>query len=463
MYQATADVTALHRPAYYARPYTYNSHPTMPSASPSEFGSEQPAQAHLWGPGNIAPSQPLIAAPTPPPLPPHRFNRDPRAPYHYPAARALDVDMIGWPHVAEGDATSTRVPLAAYPRRPNFRRDPLVRVEDQIEWVRQDVLKLTLLLNFSPNADAEAHGPWGPESPRAPSHCCRPVPFCHVMFHLPLCTPKSATLLYAYLTISVPTYRVLWYIDACPSRELMRRHHPQIYPLSPRSWSTGDHVSWSWELVGDTLIRTKAHHTRRRGSRNRLYHQFTPPDNRPHPGYLQRGYEPTWGLRCHDERGGTACLCCDEGTRHENGLRTVGKARRPPIPSSQVAGRRNYRSTVSERGSLASTTHFIQHACPGEGVRREAQARFLSGVGAPKVPTRARERQREIEAGGNNLSTRSCDPRDRGATGTGGKVVSRRGWIEWRRSSASPSQRWTSIPRQPSGWKQIVLGFAEVR
>ncbi|KAH9161149.1 hypothetical protein EDB89DRAFT_2080921 [Lactarius sanguifluus] len=171
---STADVAAVHRPAYYAPPYTYNPHPTMPSAGPSGFGGEQPAQALLWGPGSTASPQLVIAAPAPPPLPPLPFNRDPRAPHHYPAvqavpAQALDVDVIGWPHVAEGDTTSTRVPPAAHPRRPSFRRDPLVRVEDQMVWVRQDVLKLTLLLNFSLNADAEAHESWGPESPRAPS------------------------------------------------------------------------------------------------------------------------------------------------------------------------------------------------------------------------------------------------------------------------------------------------------
>ncbi|KAH8989075.1 hypothetical protein EDB92DRAFT_896484 [Lactarius akahatsu] len=169
MYQAvgsTADITAVHR---HVPPYTYNSHPTVPSAGPFGFRGGQPAQALLWGPGSTASPQLVIAAPAPPPLPPLPLNRDPRAPHHYPAAQALDVDMIGWPHVAEGDSRSTRVPPAAHPRRPSFRRDPLVRVEDQMVWVRQDVLKLTLLLNFSLNADAEAHESWGPESPRAPS------------------------------------------------------------------------------------------------------------------------------------------------------------------------------------------------------------------------------------------------------------------------------------------------------
>lgn len=39
---------------------------------------------------------------------------------------------------------------------------PLVRVEDTIEWVRPDVMKMVLYFNWSSNADAEAHGPWEP-------------------------------------------------------------------------------------------------------------------------------------------------------------------------------------------------------------------------------------------------------------------------------------------------------------
>ncbi|KAI9443482.1 hypothetical protein H4582DRAFT_1198667 [Lactarius indigo] len=171
MYQAAGSTADAHRPAYHASPYTYNAHPTMSSAGPSGFGGEQSAQALLWRPYGTAPPQPVIAAPTPPPLPLLPFNWDPRASHHYSAAQAvpaqtIDVDMIGWPPVAGGETTSMRVP-DAYPHRP--RQVPLVRIEDRMVWVRKDVLKLTLFLNFSPNADAEAHEPWGPESPHAPS------------------------------------------------------------------------------------------------------------------------------------------------------------------------------------------------------------------------------------------------------------------------------------------------------
>ena len=41
-------------------------------------------------------------------------------------------------------------------------RQPLVRVDDSIEWVRPDVMKMVLHFNFSWNAEAEAHSSWEP-------------------------------------------------------------------------------------------------------------------------------------------------------------------------------------------------------------------------------------------------------------------------------------------------------------
>ena len=37
---------------------------------------------------------------------------------------------------------------------------PLVRVHDIVEWVRPDVMKMSVYFNFSPNAAAEAHSSW---------------------------------------------------------------------------------------------------------------------------------------------------------------------------------------------------------------------------------------------------------------------------------------------------------------
>jgi hypothetical protein len=42
------------------------------------------------------------------------------------------------------------------------RANPLVRVDDAIEWVRPDVMKMVLYFNFSLNAEAEAHESWEP-------------------------------------------------------------------------------------------------------------------------------------------------------------------------------------------------------------------------------------------------------------------------------------------------------------
>jgi hypothetical protein len=54
---------------------------------------------------------------------------------------------------------SRRVPPARNPRRR--REVPLVRIEEHIEWVRHDVMKMTVWFNLSPDADAEAHEAWG--------------------------------------------------------------------------------------------------------------------------------------------------------------------------------------------------------------------------------------------------------------------------------------------------------------
>jgi len=45
------------------------------------------------------------------------------------------------------------------PRCLCYRRQPLVRVDDTIEWVRPDVMKMVLYFNFSWNAEAEARNP----------------------------------------------------------------------------------------------------------------------------------------------------------------------------------------------------------------------------------------------------------------------------------------------------------------
>ncbi|KAI0301158.1 hypothetical protein B0F90DRAFT_1817176 [Multifurca ochricompacta] len=70
-----------------------------------------------------------------------------------------DMNGMGWPPTVDsGNAyTSRRVPSIRVPPR---RLVPLVRIEDQIEWVRPGVLKMTLWFNWSPDAGAERNESW---------------------------------------------------------------------------------------------------------------------------------------------------------------------------------------------------------------------------------------------------------------------------------------------------------------
>jgi len=60
---------------------------------------------------------------------------------------------------ASVSAEPRQVPL---PRLSFPRRYPLVRVDDTIEWVRPDVMKMIVYFNYSLNAEDEAHEPWEP-------------------------------------------------------------------------------------------------------------------------------------------------------------------------------------------------------------------------------------------------------------------------------------------------------------
>lgn len=166
------DATALWLPLY-PPPCAYNTHPTIASAGPSRLGGERPTP-HPWN-SNIAQPGPVMAAPAPTPalapppstpLPLQPFNSDPRDFYPFPAAPATQAQALNTPNVtgrprSRGSRTSTSTRVPARPRGPRTRpRAPLVRVEDDVVWVRPHVLKVTLWLNWSPNADAEARESW---------------------------------------------------------------------------------------------------------------------------------------------------------------------------------------------------------------------------------------------------------------------------------------------------------------
>ncbi len=99
------------------------------------------------------------------------------APMQYPGVGGIDAGAVGLAHQPAADTrTSTRYTRTGSTRRVQVRpaRDrgrrgarevPFVRVDDRVEWVRRDVLKMTLFFNFSLDAEGEAHEAWG-EAPR---------------------------------------------------------------------------------------------------------------------------------------------------------------------------------------------------------------------------------------------------------------------------------------------------------
>jgi len=110
-------------------------------------------------------------------VPPSRSSssRSPAAPLH--AVRSIRSVPAQFPGVANAGSGIRGVraasrgsvrPSSRPGRAPSVRgaqgrrarARPLVRVEDRIEWVRHDVMKMTLLFNWSPHAGAEAHESW---------------------------------------------------------------------------------------------------------------------------------------------------------------------------------------------------------------------------------------------------------------------------------------------------------------
>jgi len=90
-------------------------------------------------------------------------------PMQYPGVVDAGLDGLAVPTADTGYARrSRRVSPVRNPRRRTARETPLVRVEDRIEWVGRDLLKMTLWFNWSPDAEAKAHEPWG-ELPRVAS------------------------------------------------------------------------------------------------------------------------------------------------------------------------------------------------------------------------------------------------------------------------------------------------------
>ena len=134
---------------------TCSSCATHPSAGSFQFGSGQPAPSaqDTTAPSTAAPSSSSSCA-----GPSHTRPAVSEPPLFYPglteagpSASAEDV------HTRK----SRRVqgPPGRHARRG--RATPFVRIEDRIEWVSRDVMKMTLWFNWSSDAEAEAHEAWG--------------------------------------------------------------------------------------------------------------------------------------------------------------------------------------------------------------------------------------------------------------------------------------------------------------
>ncbi|KAF8272854.1 hypothetical protein EI94DRAFT_1717633 [Lactarius quietus] len=140
------------------------------SSQSQDFGVPGATPSYLpEGPHNVFATDPTALCQ--PSYPPSGITTNPMMPFAGPsrfctctasinltAPAALQYRSYGtqpFPH-----RTCLPLPRPRGPRTRSLRPVPLVRVEDEVEWVHQHVLKVTLWLNWSPNADAEAHEPW---------------------------------------------------------------------------------------------------------------------------------------------------------------------------------------------------------------------------------------------------------------------------------------------------------------
>ena len=122
--------------------------PTHPTSGPFQFGGERPAPA-VHNPTALSAAAPSSSSSFPNPTAPHTAPPIPEEPLFRPGA--ADVG----PSTAFTHARRRR---RVRPRPP--REVPLVRIEDRIEWVSRDVMKMTLWFNWSPDAEDEAHEAW---------------------------------------------------------------------------------------------------------------------------------------------------------------------------------------------------------------------------------------------------------------------------------------------------------------
>ena len=173
---------ALQQPAFDAFDGTYTllSHPSLshrPDSSSATFDAAE--QTSLFGVQNIPipmPSSVPVPAATPAPAPSTltltssqswtnpisaapAFGWPTGAPT--PVVRTWDAAAAATDSARPASSSARAEPRqASVPRCSCDRRHPLVRVDDTVEWVRSDVVKVVLYFNWSPDAEDEAHESW---------------------------------------------------------------------------------------------------------------------------------------------------------------------------------------------------------------------------------------------------------------------------------------------------------------
>jgi len=131
------------------------------TAGPVQFSGGQPAPAVRDAMTPSAPSSSSRTSwrvPTAPPVwPPALVASMP-----YPGA--IDASLIG-PAQPTANTSYARMSTSRKRVRPvhnprRAREVPFVRVKDRIEWVRRDLMKMTLWFNWSPDAEVEPYESW---------------------------------------------------------------------------------------------------------------------------------------------------------------------------------------------------------------------------------------------------------------------------------------------------------------
>jgi len=151
--------------------YSFQTHPSKhPSAWPS------PGSTFYGGGGGCEQAAPAVAIPSMSGTVPMALMAPAAAPFSSSSTHHVTAPTSGLPAGARmpvvrpwNAAPTGACSRAAVPPPPiptpvcscrRLRAHPLVRVDDMIEWVRPDLMRMSVWFNWSLNADAEAHESW---------------------------------------------------------------------------------------------------------------------------------------------------------------------------------------------------------------------------------------------------------------------------------------------------------------